>query len=772
MTSRRFACVLLVAIVFLSPFSGVEACGPDFEPDVFVKIESPDNLRDFLQGKLGILQRGYDSDEYAVAHRYLNGGKLSEQERATIDPPHGPTQVQDWTKLTPDQIEAARDAERQARTAAQPTGAWLKARAEYLPEIAKADQEQSFPKDYAGDIVFDPNYLNCPDPAFHNAILTLNKRANLWGRKSPWLADWIHGQDAVFSNCAGKSLTAPASAPADSPALLHADRNYQLASAIFYTKQFDQAAQQFTAIAHDKNSPWNSWGEYLAARALVRKSFALGKVTDPYSGDLASFDLVTMQSAQKRLEAVLAEHNPEPSREIIADELNFIRLRTEPEKRLAEICAALEGPASDDNFGHDLQDLSFILMKHIAIANPPPLYAWIAALRGTGTADTAFATWQQGRSLPWLVLALVKASPSDRIVPQVLAETEKIKPGSPAFDTVFYHRIRLLIERDQADEARSLLDRTLPTLRSQPASSNQNALLSERLAVARNFKEFLDFAPRKIVVSSSFNEITIQGNCAYESGWDPKPDYCPTKDSSPPLNHTFEFDEDSVYVLNRQTPIDLLVEAASSPSLPLNLRRDIVLATWTRSVLLEDKTSASKLVSLLPKSIRDSTGTSIEFPATLAILRNPGLRPYLAPGFSRLASFNVLDDYRDNWWGDWWEGKQVVDAEQANPLPFAKFFDKEQRASADAQYEHLRRLPSAAALLGQRALDYAKAHPADPDVPEALALTVRATRYPSEDWQDQAKSVAEIRVVSKAAFQMLHARYPKSPWTVKTRYYY
>ena len=104
-------------------------------------------------------------------------------------------------------------------------------------------------------------------------------------------------------------------------------------------------------------------GPYLAARATVRKAFAMGKATDPYSGDIASYDDATMRRAQQMLESLLAQPNPTPSRAIIQSELNFIRIRTEPEKRAAEISAALAGPAPDPNFSQDLQDLSWILYQ-------------------------------------------------------------------------------------------------------------------------------------------------------------------------------------------------------------------------------------------------------------------------------------------------------------------------------------------------------------------------------------------------------------------------
>jgi hypothetical protein len=57
-------------------------------------------------------------------------------------------------------------------------------------------------------------------------------------------------------------------------------------------------------------------------------------------------------------------------------------------------------------------------------------------------------------------------------------------------------------------------------------------------------------------------------------------------------------------------------------------------------------------------------------------------------------------------------------------------------------------------------LEWARVHPQDPRVPEALHLVVRATRYGCTDDATGA--------VSRAAFTLLHRHYPKSPWTTKT----
>jgi hypothetical protein len=765
MRTRLFAIAALIAIVLLSPIGSVEACGPWFEDDVFVSTTRPDDLAAFAKGQLGILQPGFDSNEYAVAYRYLNGGKLSDAERAIYGPATGlPNADSNHRIPSPDEIYEAQEAERKRLQGAQPAARWLIDRGKYLPADAPAEQRTAFPTDYEGNIVFDEGYLNCPDPAFVNATLTLTKRANTWGKESSLLTDWIKAQDAVFSNCTGKAVNLPAPVADSSPALLKADRAYQIASATFYAKRFDDAARQFGAIAADSSSPWAAWGSYLAARATVRKAFAMGKATDPYSADLASYDQDTMTRAQKMLESLLKQPDPKPSRTIIQDELNFIRIRTEPEQRATEISAALAGPAPDKNFANDIKDLNWILVKQAKTSNPPPLLVWIAAWRGGATGASAYAAWQQGHALPWLVMALVKADASDAFASALLDEAAKIAPGTPAYDTVFFHRVRLLTALKRTDEARTLLDAALPPLQRLQPTSNLNALLGERMAVARNFSEFLTYAPRSTLRTGSQGAEDLQGQC------NEKAHAVNAEADCPELKQPLEFSDDAVTVLNQQTPISLLITAATSPTLPANLRQDLAIAAWTRTVLLEDAGSAAKLAPLLPKSIRDTAGSSIAFPADLAILRNPGTRPYLESGVPRVASFSYFDDYRNNWWCKPWNQPLYSNESKPVPFPIPGFMSSDVLAQAGSEYQQLQQIPDSVAVIGQRVVDYANNHADDANVPEALALVVRAGHYACQPYSGSDKS--EYTPVSKTAFELLHRRYPQSPWALKTRYYY
>jgi hypothetical protein len=156
---------------------------------------------------------------------------------------------------------------------------------------------------------------------------------------------------------------------------------------------------------------------------------------------------------------------------------------------------------------------------------------------------------------------------------------------------------------------------------------------------------------------------------------------------------------------------------------------------WTRSVLLLDASNAAALAPHLPKSVHDTAGSSVGFPADLAILRNPGIRPYLVQGVARAASFSEFDQYRNNWWCKPWVSSDESQPANPAPLPAEPFIPRDKLAQAAAQYEQLQQLPYSTIVIGQRVIDYASQRPDDPKVPEALAITVRATCYACQNWR-------------------------------------
>jgi|WetSurMetagenome_2_1015567.scaffolds.fasta_scaffold828404_1 hypothetical protein len=73
-------------------------------------------------------------------------------------------------------------------------------------------------------------------------------------------------------------------------------------------------------------------------------------------------------------------------------------------------------------------------------------------------------------------------------------------------------------------------------------------------------------------------------------------------------------------------------------------------------------------------------------------------------------------------------------------------------------------VPTAPDYFGKIVIPWAKKHPADSRAPEALHLTVKATRFGRTD--------SESGKLSREAFQLLHSKYANTEWAKKTPYWY
>ncbi len=733
---------------------GAKACGPDFEPEVFVPAHRPEAPARYAAGQLGVVRGGFYHADLVVAYRYLSGGPLTAAEQAAYVSGAG---------LGNDEASySAWDARREAgQTAA--LEAWRVARAAVAPGAAPpAVGEDRTIQQTVGTYTFKGEELNCTDGAYVTAAKTLGARAAAWGAGSSEVKEWLRGQDAVFSNCTGAG-TAPEAARPEWAALLRRDRAYQMAAAAFYAGRFDEAIAGFAGVGGDLASPWSRWGEYLAARAEVRKASQSGKAGE--MGEKANFDEGLLRAAESRLVKVLGATKDAEVRHAAQAELNFIEVRLEPEKRLDAAGVALAAAGGDPDFGQDLADLDWLIGGR---GGSSELVRWIEAMRGTPSAGGALSPsagterWMQRPTLPWLVAGLTWGTPSE----EMLRAAAEVAPGSAGYQTVSFYRAQGMIAAGRGAEARPLLTGILGGLTGEGSVSTRNLFLSERIETARTLGEFLADAPRTVVWSGSASAELAK--CS--QGAVGKTGECTGK--LPEM----EFDADAAGDMNRQMPLAMLEEAAGSGALPLHLRTAVAEVAWVRALGLGDGAGVARMSQLLPDRVRAAAGESGGFPATLALLRNPGLKPYLEAGVQRSASFGQMDHFGDNWWcGRWTDGETTTEGGGVTPVAAGRplgFLSAEQRRVSAEEATRLDGLPSGLVWTARRAIAWVKAHPEDKEGAETLALVVQGTHWGCDRTYGPKDAVSPQRAVSKEAFTMLHRMYPTSEWALKTKYYY
>jgi hypothetical protein len=759
---KRLSCKALIALALIASTAllltqGTQACGPFFSDAFFVFTKHPDfPLERFARGQLGVLRPSYARSYLFAAYRNLTNAPLSDAEQAALK------------SLWEDRLNNAWDSNDEAWIKK-----WLDARNKVpgvsTPPQVRAYRNREKPHEY-------DTYLNCQQDAFDNAAATLGERIKTFGADSPGIKSWVDAQDSVFANCSeGKHIPADASAEApDLPAVLRADRAYQIAAANFYAGGFDEARQQFDAIARDKTSPWRERAGYLAARSMLRK------------GSFAEKDeeaTPALAEAETRLNAVLKDQSLAKSHQAAKRLLNLVRLRLHPEETLHELARTITRKDATADFKQAVWDYTVLFDTFVGDGSDPAkstfpadlksddLSDWIGTLQDSSGDATAHSLerWQKTQALPWLVAVMTKATGQQTGLDSLLNAAARVEHSSPAYPSLAFHSVRLLIESKRGDAARSALDKILSEDRSRLPISALNQILGQRMMLAQNLEEFLQSgqrAPAGFSDNSDDREI---------------PDDEKDMDSITKGSKLF-FDLDAANIFNKAMPVAIMKNAALSSTLAVNLRRNVTQATFMRAAMLDDRESAMSVAKLLGDTYPETKGflatyqnaatpEARRFAAAFLSLKFPGLRPYVTAGIGRTTELKEIDSYRDNYWCAEPPTSMTSAADQGEEENKAKAapivppdFLKPSQALASRQAAALAALGTAPNYLCRIAIEWAGKNPTDARAPEALHLAVRSTRYGCTD--------KETGRWSKAAYDLLHSRYPNTTWAKNTKYWF
>jgi hypothetical protein len=705
----------VVAVTLLFP------CAPDTTPS-FKPAQKQEEIIDFEHGKLGLITPDFSKTDELVAYRYLNGLTLDD------------TAAKLGRKPSVTATSPADD---------PPIEAWRKARLA-VPPAPTPPSNGYFGPYRMSRVSKDVYYLNCLDDAFSTAVRTLADRSRQYNNNFA-LRAWTEAQDIVFANCDGIPLGSPPRYPGEPgagfSALERADRLYQIAAAHFYAEDFDVAEKLFRDIAADQASPWRQTAAYMVGRTLLREYSLANKAE-------------AADQARVVFQTIAADPGAGTLRDSARGLIEHLEAIAHSPETLQSLADRLMTPASGAPFVKTVGEAQYLLVAdsfRAAISKPdiPDPFDWVRTLE-SGDEKHALARWQTTNRLPWLALALIHASGQDAAASDLIEAASRVHGDSPAFVTVTYNAIRLRVERGETDEPRAQLDRLLAGEATQPASV-RNAWRALRIQLATNFDDFLRWAPRTPTNARDFSD-------------DPR-------EQSPILA------DDSVAILNYATPLPKMVQAVRSPRLRAWSASRLAMVAWIRAFMLGNNAAMNILAprvakdhpdwaaDLTPKSGADADAW--RFRASLLVARNAQFTPTLDVDFRKPVDPN----------DGWWCAVELPETSRQPDSPTVAWrvpvrtsvpdtvVSTAERTQARGELNRLRDSGSAQAFIGPLILAWAKAHPDDPLVPEALYRVVRVTRYGCHGLSDNGK-------ISKAAFDLLHNQYPQNPWTAKTPYWF
>lgn len=755
---QRLAAAILSVLVLLSGVMPALACGPFFTHTVFAFSLHPDfPLKEFAAGRLGILQPTYARSYLYAAYRYLSGKSLDKEEQAQI------------VALWDHRLGIDSSGEDPA------INTWLAARKK-VPQLPAVDLYTST-RSWFGDSSFF-EYVNCPRDAFVNAAGKLGDLVSQYGPGDPWVKDWVKAQDQVFCNCGPppfdkqNQVTLPAAAPTGAPAWLESARAYQTAAAEFYGGRYEQAAGKFAAIAADTRSPYRNLASYLVARCLIRQATVRAKD-----------DQSLLKKAESKLKEIAGNPEMAALHSNFNDLLAFIQLKLAPDQRLRQLADELSRPPVR-NLSDKLYDLTTLIDNVLpdqteggapkehrpdsaALLREHDVTDWMSTFQQSGpdALHHALEKWEQSGGKQWLIASLVLAQAADNYTARVVAAGAAVPANSPAYLTVAYHLNRLDIAAGHAAAARARLDQMLADSRLNIPPSARNLLIAQRLQLVRSFPEFLRLAPQKPAGGLSWlADIEIPVGMKKADGATEQKPLVPV------------FSRSVADFLNTRVPLSLLVKVARDADLPANLRADVTQAAWVRAFILNDEKTMSELTPQLASLVPSTSGLlaawknattpdAKKFATIFIILRNPGMRPYITPGFGRETAIGRIDDYKDNWWdGDGVTDRYADDQTTPKAVDFPACLSPQEKQAGLTEHKNLVGAGAAPKYLIGPVIAWAQKHKDDARSPEALYLAVRATRFGA-----QAPGTGKL---SKEAFQILRSSYPGSAWTKKTPYWY
>ncbi len=388
----------------------------------------------------------------------------------------------------------------------------------------------------------------------------------------------------------------------------------------------------------------------------------------------------------------------------------------------------------------------------------------------------ALDRFKQGGGPIWLMTAISKAHGSSPEIGNVLAEAERSSRTSPAFLTIAFNAARVYLDQNKTSDALRMIADAENYWPNMPVSS-LNRFRELRQKAAGDLDTYLRSALRRPFIfeyggsigsveqlmeqeKGYYNpEYHTEGREAYEAGVE--------EEFADVVGYARQemFDDHTINIIDLFFPLTVLKDAYRSPSLPEHLRSRFALAVFTRSLLLGDDAAANEFAPIVAARFPDLAeairfyqaappGQAKQDAATYLILKDRRMTPFVRNGYEYQDWWCEPSDYA--WDGD--TGSMIEIATIRRP----PFLTQSNLAASKSERARLTDVGNAPRYLANYVLDWAKRSPADPRVPESLAIAFDATAWNKfgcgNDWD-----------IRKEVGSVLTTKYPNSPWTEAVR---
>lgn len=719
-----------------------QACSFGSAPYFTYTLHPDFPMRNYAAGKLGILQNTYARSYLLVAERYLADKPLSKEEQK------GAEELWD-NRLSASYMGCNAN-----------TDSWLKLRATVpgVSAIKDIPTERSVSKEDEYN-----TYCNAQSSAFDTAVKSLKMLIEKYGIGSAQVKEWVDAQDQVFSNAGSPqysdkipATTIPPELPENADLFLKQERKYQIAAANFYSQNFDAAIKDFDAIAADSTSRWKQLAAYLSLRSMVRKA-NLPKVMDK--------DL--MEQSLKKAKELSADPAFASLKSDIEEIISFVAARIAPNEHLQELvtkpltaATIAEITKTLDNFLDPTNDGNEVLYKDVpADLKKNPVIDWVLAFQATDDDATkhSIEKWKETKSTPWLVAAIAGVDSDDANANALIAAARANKSDAAKW-ILFHHINRLEADQNKIEPVRAALDKVINAPPADLPSGSLNELRKQRLKLSKDVNEFVKFGVQ--------TPLAICSDGGVPQVPDEKADFEGKGNNKP------TFTDEAGNVLTLKLPLSLLRQVASKP-LPANLRNNVAWTSWVRAVLIGNEAEARELAKIAQPLNKAKSKMFADYLAATTPEARKFAAVYLMSHFSSAspnASSGVLSDdgYGDSS-GWWWMEHPVLSAPDDDENSKIETFDPmfvnaSQQKEVASQLAKLKTVDSAPNYFAKVILAFAKSHPNDPRLPEALHYGVKATRY--------GVTTNATTALSKQMFSLLHTKYKGNTWTKQTPYWF